>query len=93
MVGGPQAGGSPEQVLQGILGLGEQIEKTLMTFAQAMPEGAKFFQEANELVKQGIAAAMSAAQGGGANPGAGAPAVSPTNAGPQFPGGGFASGA
>ena len=92
MVGGPQAGGSPEQIMQGIMGLGEQIEKTLLTFAQAMPEGAKFFQEANELVKQGIAAAMSATQGASGGGDAGAPAVSPTNAGEQFPGGGFASG-
>ena len=90
MVGGPGAAGGPDQIAQGILALGQQIEKTLINFAQAMPEGATFFQQANELVKQGIAASMAGAAGAsGGQP----PAASPTSVGPQFPGGGIGSGA
>jgi len=96
MVGGPQAdSGDPSKIIEGILALGQSIEQTLLSFAQAMPEGARFFQEANELIKQGIAAEMAASQnGGGAGAAApAAPASSPTNVGPQFPGGGLGSGA
>lgn len=88
MVGGPEAAGGPDQLIKGILGLGKQIEQTLISFAQAMPNGAKYFQQANELIKQGIASEMSAAGGTGEQP----PAGSPTDVGPQFPGGGFSSG-
>lgn len=88
MVGGPGAAGGPDQIIKGILSLGAQIEQTLLNFAKAMPQGAKFFQQANELIKQGIAAEMNAAAGQGEQP----PASSPTATGPQFPGGGFGSG-
>ena len=93
MVGGPGAAGGPDQIAQGILALGQQLEKTLINFAQAMPEGAQFFQQANELVKQGIAASMAGASGGAGAGGGQPPAASPTSVGPQFPGGGIGSGA
>jgi hypothetical protein len=96
MVGGPQsAGQDPQNVIEGILSLAQNIEQTLLTFAQAMPTGARFFQEAVEIMKQGIAAELQAAQGGPGGQGGAPPptAASPTNAGPQFPGGGFSSGA
>lgn len=88
MVGGPEGPGGPEQLIKGILSIGAQIEQTLISFAQAMPQGAKFFQQASEMIKQGIAAEMNAAGGSSEQP----PAASPTAAGPQFPGGGFGTG-
>ena len=90
MLGGPQGPGTdPQQIIKGILSLGQQVEQTLIQFARAMPAGAQMFQEANELIKQGIAAEVGAAGGGeGEQP----PASSATNVGPEFPGGGFSGG-
>lgn len=79
--------------MQGVLNLGKQIEETLIRFAQAMPEGAKFFTQANDLIKQGIASSMAAATGGPGGGGEAPPATSPTEVGAQFPGGGFGSSA
>lgn len=94
--GGPAPAGptgSPQEILQGIINTGKQIEQTLTLFAQAMPNGARFFQQANEFIQQGIAAEIAAASqmegAGGGEP----PTTSPTEAGPSFPGGGFGSAA
>jgi hypothetical protein len=82
--------GSPQEILKGVINTGKQIEQTLTLFAQAMPNGARFFQQANEFIQQGIAAELAAAsQEGGGEP----PATSPTEVGGSFPGGGFGSAA
>lgn len=74
---------SPEAVVQGIGQMASMIESALVAFAQAMPEGAQEFDQANELIRQGVAKAM---QAQGMLPGMGAP---PAAAGRAFPGGGF----
>jgi hypothetical protein len=65
--------------------MGQQIDQTLKSFAQAFPEGAQFFAQASELIKQGIASGIQAQ--GGAEP----PTTSPTSLGGEFPGGGHSS--
>lgn len=75
------------------------MEQTLITFAQAMPEGAQEFKAASDAIKMGIAKSMAAntggqggaADAGGAGPTPPAPVASPTEPGVQFPGGGFGS--
>lgn len=80
--------GSPQEILQGVINIGKQMEQTLTMFAQAMPNGARFFQQASEAIQQGIAAEIAATSGSEQ-----APASSPTEAGRPFPGGGFGSAA
>jgi hypothetical protein len=88
--GAPAGGGGSEQLIQGVVTLARQMEQTLITFAQAMPEGAQEFKAASDAIKMGIAKSMAAnTQGGGAAPPA--PVSSPTEPGVQFPGGGFGS--
>lgn len=85
--GGPGEADVAQEAMKGIINMGKQIEQSLIMFAQAMPNGAKFFQQANEFIQQGIAAEMAAA----AQEGGEAPASSPTEAGKPFPGGGLGS--
>lgn len=93
--GGPGAGqpaGAPD--MSGIMMLGQKIEEALLSLAQALPAQGGIFGQAAELLKNGIAQAMQSQPGGGAGtqPGGGAPAGSVTQAGNQFPGGGFGAG-
>lgn len=78
---------SPEAIAQGILQMGSIVEQVLTAFAQAMPDSAKDFDQANEMIKSAIARGM---QAQGMSP-AGSPAA--PGAGPktgqQFPGGGM----
>lgn len=86
--GGPQGATpppSPEQMFKSVLQIGDQIDATLKTFAQAMPQGAAEFAQATVLIQQGIAKAISALAG--REP----PTSSSTAAGRDFPGGGFTS--
>ncbi len=75
--------------MKGVVGLAKQIDTILVTFAQAMPEGAQQFKQAAELIQQGIATAIEATSG----PGAQAPTSAPTEVGNEFPGGGLGAGA
>lgn len=82
--------------MQGVISLARSMEQTLITFAQAMPEGAQEFKAASDAIKTGIAKSMAASAGGpggagGAGPTPPAPVASPTEPGVQFPGGGFGS--
>lgn len=77
---------NPAQTLgSGLMGMGEQVEKAILDLARAFPAGANEFQQAIELLKAGLARGLESGMGP-------PPSVSPTNAGPQFPGGGFTSG-
>lgn len=69
----------------GVMGMGEQVERALLDLSRAFPQGANEFNAAIEFLKQGLAKAVQASVGP-------PPSVSPTNTGPQFPGGGFSSG-
>ncbi len=79
----PQAPPQPQELFKSIVQIGQQIDAMLKSFAQAMPNGAKLFAQATQLIQQGIAQEMAAS--GAAEP----TATSPTAAGPEFPGGGF----
>lgn len=74
---------NPEAVMQGIGQMASMIESSLTAFAQAMPEGASEFDQANELIKAGVAKAI---QAQGLAPSLGAP---PSSSGRGFPGGGM----
>jgi hypothetical protein len=92
--GGPGAGqptGAPD--LSGIMMLGQKVEEALMSLATALPAQAGTFNQAAELLKNGIAQALQSQPGGGPTAGGGAaPAGAVSQAGPQFPGGGFNAG-
>ena len=72
----------PPQVLTGMLEAGEEMSKMLDSFAQALP------QHASDVgaVKEALNKLMSRILMAGAGP------TSPTNPGPNFPGGGFERG-
>lgn len=73
-------------MFQSVVGIGQQIDAMLKSFAQAMPEGAQLFAQAAEMIKQGIAKGIAASKGTTE-----APALTPTNPGNSFPGGGHSS--
>lgn len=92
--GGPGSGQGSAPDMSGIMMLGQKIEEALLSLAQALPAQGGIFGQAAELLKNGIAQAMQSQPGGagGVQPGGGAPAGSVTQAGNQFPGGGFNAG-
>jgi len=73
------SGQLPPEVMKGILEATQGMSETLDSFAEITPQWAADWAA----VKQSLMAAMAKVVG------AGAPPVSPTNAGPNFPGGGF----
>lgn len=72
----------PPELLQGAMGVGEQLTTGIDSLAQLFPQFAPQFGLAKEAL---MAALAQVAQ-------AGAPPTSPTAPGPNFPGGGFERG-
>lgn len=91
-VGPPQSGfsglGNPgedpaKKAMQGLAEAFQTVDQVLLTAASSMPEASEEFGAARKLIEQGLAKGLAAM---GQNP-----EVSTTNAGNQFPGGGFSS--
>lgn len=76
------SGGLPPEVLTGMVQAGEGMSKTLDSFAQMAPDLAPEFAAVKEALQRALAHLLQV----GAGP------TSPTNAGPNFPGGGFERG-
>lgn len=93
---GARPSGAPD--LSGIMMLGQKVDEALMSLAQALPAQAGIFGQASELLKNAIAQALQSQPGGGGpvggagGPAGGSPAGATTQAGNQFPGGGFGAG-
>lgn len=87
---GARPSGAPD--MSGIMMLSQKVDEALMSLAQALPAQAAVFGQAAELLKNAVAQAMQSQPGGGGATGGGAPMGSSSQAGPQFPGGGFGAG-
>jgi len=72
-----------KEQLRGIAQAAQTVDQVLLTFSQALPQGSKEFDIARKAVEQGLAKGLAALGQ--------APEVTSTDAGSQFPGGGFSS--
>lgn len=89
---GAPAGPSAAPDLTGVMALGQKLVEAILSLASALPAQAGIFDQARELIENAIAQGL---QSQGATRGAmsGSPSgAASTQAGPQFPGGGFAAG-
>lgn len=90
MPGSVRSSGQPD--LSGVMALGQKISEAILSLASALPAQAGIFDQARELIENAVAQAMQGQAGaGGAMSGAPSGAAT-TQAGPQFPGGGFGAG-
>lgn len=91
----PTAGQDPRAVVQEALrAVSEMVlalDRTLLIFAQSMPDSADEFSQARQLIEAGVKKYVSTNVGNVGDAGM-LPAATPTETGPQFPGGGFDSG-
>lgn len=72
-----------KEQMKGLAAAAQTVDQVLLTFAQALPQGSKEFGTARQLIEQGLSKGLAAL---GQDP-----EVSSTNAGNQYPGGGFSS--
>lgn len=78
------AGADPaKEQMKGLAAAAQTVDQVLLTFAQSLPQGSKEFSTARQLIEQGLSKGLAALGQ--------TPEVSSTNAGNQYPGGGFSS--
>jgi len=80
LMGGPE-GAEGQNGVSTLVRMSAGLDGLLLNMARALPAGAREFGQCRELLKRGVAKALSAIGQ--------TPATSPTSAGQQFPGGGF----
>lgn len=71
------------EALKGLMQMGAELDRALMSLAQAAPDAAKEFSQARQLIQAGFAKIATKAPS--------PVSTSPTAAGAQFTGGGFNS--
>ena len=82
-IGGGASQRDAQDQMKGLAEAAQTVDQVLLTFAQSLPQGSKEFGAARQLIEQGLAKGLAAI---GSDP-----EISTTEAGNQFPGGGFGS--
>lgn len=94
--GGPSgaggAGPTAAPDLSGVMALGQKITEAILSLASALPGQAGLFDQARELIENGIAQALQSQSATRAGMSGAPSGQASTQAGPQFPGGGFGAG-
>ena len=78
----PEQESGGDQAMRGIIQVIQSIDRILLSVITALPQGAKEFSMARQLIESGLAKALT-----GPSP----VSSTPTEPGTQFPGGGFSS--